>query len=137
MLISPACLTVSSRRFSSAKSTLREAEHIYELSADTQQASPPWLLVGMEPLGKVSAPAHALRKDEEGLAVSKGPALVASGKSVIAVTTGGTPSPKALPGKPARERDRLSFFSSLKRKVSGGEQANVEENGDLHRQVQY
>ena len=89
----------------------------------------------MEPLGKVSTPAHAVRKEEESFPNIKGAPSAGPSKPGLAVSTSGTPSPKALPGKPGRERDRLTFFSSLKRKVSGGDQAAIEENGGLHRQV--
>lgn len=92
---------------------------------------------GMEPLGKVAAPLHAPRKEDEGPASSKVLPLPAPGRPGIAVSTSGTLSPKAMPGKPARERDRLTFFSSLKRKACGGDQPPADEAVDLHRQVEH
>ena len=108
-----------------------------KLGKNDSQAQVVKLLAGMEALGKVSAPAHAARKEEEGFPSNKGVPLLGPSKPAPSVTTSGTSSPKALPGKPARERDRLTFFSSLKRKVSGGEQPAFEGNGDLHRQVDH
>ncbi len=92
---------------------------------------------GLEPLGKVSAPvlAQNLRKEEEGSTSGKQTALPGQTRPGIAAGNSSTSSPKALGGKPARERDRLTFFSSLKRKASGGDQPSLDENGNLHRQV--
>ena len=94
-------------------------------------------LAGLESLTKTSAALPPARKEEDSMLAARSLQTPASARLGMAEGGTGTPSPKAFQqaGRPARERDRLTFFSSLRRKASGGDTQNSDENGHLHGQV--